>query len=81
MRGVTRVYGTQTHALAGKITFEGKPIGRTVPEGIGVVFQEDASFPWLTHHRNRLVPRPRQPHRLRSGLRRDHRTPLARTSL
>jgi NitT/TauT family transport system ATP-binding protein len=33
---------------AGKITFEGAPVASIVPEGIGVVFQEDASFPWLT---------------------------------
>jgi NitT/TauT family transport system ATP-binding protein len=33
---------------AGKISFEGKPIVGEVPDGIGVVFQEDASFPWLT---------------------------------
>jgi NitT/TauT family transport system ATP-binding protein len=33
---------------AGSVTFEGKPVGSEVPEGIGVVFQEDASFPWLT---------------------------------
>jgi NitT/TauT family transport system ATP-binding protein len=31
----------------GSIDFEGRPV-RGVPEGIGVVFQEDASFPWLT---------------------------------
>src|SRR5437867_3984733 len=31
----------------GTVTFEGKPIGDEVPAGIGVVFQEDASFPWL----------------------------------
>src|SRR5262249_51650146 len=31
----------------GSVTFEGKPIGDRVPAGIGVVFQEDASFPWL----------------------------------
>lgn len=31
----------------GTVLFEGKPIGNSVPEGIGVVFQEDASFPWL----------------------------------
>jgi len=30
----------------GAATFEGKPING-VPDGIGVVFQEDASFPWL----------------------------------
>lgn len=36
-------------AEAGTIVFEGKPVvaGR-VPEGIGMVFQEDASFPWLS---------------------------------
>ena len=33
---------------AGTVTFEGKPVQGEVPEGIGVVFQEDASFPWLT---------------------------------
>ncbi len=31
----------------GTATFEGKLIGG-VPDGIGVVFQEDASFPWLS---------------------------------
>jgi NitT/TauT family transport system ATP-binding protein len=33
---------------AGTITFEGAPVQGVVPDGIGVVFQEDASFPWLT---------------------------------
>ncbi len=33
---------------AGTVTFEGAPVQGRVPEGIGVVFQEDASFPWLT---------------------------------
>jgi NitT/TauT family transport system ATP-binding protein len=33
---------------AGSVTFEGKSVGGEVPDGIGVVFQEDASFPWLT---------------------------------
>jgi NitT/TauT family transport system ATP-binding protein len=33
---------------AGTVTFEGHPIVGQVPDGIGVVFQEDASFPWLT---------------------------------
>jgi NitT/TauT family transport system ATP-binding protein len=33
---------------AGAVTFEGKPVRGEVSEGIGVVFQEDASFPWLT---------------------------------
>jgi len=33
---------------AGAVSFEGKPVSGQVPEGVGVVFQEDASFPWLT---------------------------------
>ncbi|HZV20429.1 MAG TPA: ABC transporter ATP-binding protein [Hyphomicrobiales bacterium] len=33
---------------AGAIDFEGHSLKTGVPEGIGVVFQEDASFPWLT---------------------------------
>ena len=33
---------------AGTIAFEDKPVAGSVPDGIGVVFQEDASFPWLT---------------------------------
>jgi NitT/TauT family transport system ATP-binding protein len=33
---------------SGTVTFEGKPVNGSVAEGIGVVFQEDASFPWLT---------------------------------
>jgi NitT/TauT family transport system ATP-binding protein len=33
---------------AGTVTFEGKAVNGEVAEGIGVVFQEDASFPWLT---------------------------------
>lgn len=32
----------------GIVTFEDKPMDGTVPDGVGVVFQEDASFPWLT---------------------------------
>jgi NitT/TauT family transport system ATP-binding protein len=33
---------------AGSVTFEGRQVTGYVPDGIGVVFQEDASFPWLT---------------------------------
>ncbi len=33
---------------AGTVEFEGKPVLGEVPDGVGVVFQEDASFPWLT---------------------------------
>src|SRR4030095_6688143 len=32
----------------GTIEFEGRPIGNEPPDGIGVVFQDDASLPWLT---------------------------------
>ncbi|MBS0560927.1 MAG: ABC transporter ATP-binding protein [Proteobacteria bacterium] len=32
----------------GSASFEGAPLRGQVPDGIGVVFQEDASFPWLT---------------------------------
>ena len=32
----------------GTVTFEGKAVDGTVPDGIGVVFQEDSSFAWLT---------------------------------
>ena len=33
---------------AGSVSFEGKEVRGEVPDGIGVVFQEDSSFPWLT---------------------------------
>ncbi|HEY5309376.1 MAG TPA: ABC transporter ATP-binding protein [Casimicrobiaceae bacterium] len=36
-----------TAATAGAIEFEGRPISGQAPEGIGVVFQDDASLPWL----------------------------------
>ena len=32
----------------GTIAINGKPVGAGVPEGVGMVFQDDASFPWLT---------------------------------
>src|ERR1700691_1557479 len=35
-------------ASAGAVTFEGRPVKGEVPDGVGVVFQEDACFPWLT---------------------------------
>ncbi|MBI3452597.1 MAG: ABC transporter ATP-binding protein [Rhodospirillales bacterium] len=35
-------------ASTGTIVFEGAPVAGAVPDGIGVVFQEDASFPWLS---------------------------------
>jgi NitT/TauT family transport system ATP-binding protein len=37
---------------SGEILFEGKRVEGQVPEGIGLVFQDDASFPWLTVERN-----------------------------
>ncbi len=39
--------GLQT-PTAGAVSFEGKAVHGEVADGIGVVFQEDASFPWLT---------------------------------
>jgi NitT/TauT family transport system ATP-binding protein len=35
-------------ASEGTLVFEDKPVHGGVPDGIGVVFQEDASIPWLT---------------------------------
>jgi len=34
-------------ATEGGVAFEGKPVAGEAPDGIGVVFQEDASLPWL----------------------------------
>src|SRR5258708_1417410 len=39
-------------AAEGTIAFEGKPIAGTVPDGIGVVFQEDSCLPWRTVRAN-----------------------------
>ena len=36
-----------TPATEGSVAFEGRPIAGDVPDGVGVVFQEDASLPWL----------------------------------
>jgi NitT/TauT family transport system ATP-binding protein len=36
----------------GAVVFEGKRVYGDVPDGIGAVFQEDASFPWLSVHDN-----------------------------
>jgi NitT/TauT family transport system ATP-binding protein len=41
-----------TAASEGRIEFEGRPIGNEIPDGIGVVFQEDACFPWLSVREN-----------------------------
>jgi NitT/TauT family transport system ATP-binding protein len=37
---------------AGTVEFEGAVVAGRVPSGVGVVFQEDASFPWLTAYDN-----------------------------
>jgi NitT/TauT family transport system ATP-binding protein len=39
-------------ANEGSIAFEGKPIAGSVPDGIGVVFQEDSCLPWRTVRAN-----------------------------
>jgi NitT/TauT family transport system ATP-binding protein len=49
----------------GTVTFEGRPIGSSVPDGVGVVFQENACFPWLTVADNiafglKRLPAPRE---------------------
>lgn len=37
---------------SGSVEFEGKPVNGEVPDGVAVVFQEDASLPWLTVYDN-----------------------------
>src|SRR6266851_7944528 len=37
---------------AGTVEFEGRRIAMDIPDGIGVVFQEDACFPWLSVEAN-----------------------------
>jgi NitT/TauT family transport system ATP-binding protein len=46
------VLGGLAQASGGTIEFEGKPVAGTVPDGVGIVFQQDASFPWLTVYDN-----------------------------
>jgi NitT/TauT family transport system ATP-binding protein len=41
-----------TTASGGEVLMEGRPVAGSVPPGIGVVFQEDAAFPWLTTREN-----------------------------
>jgi NitT/TauT family transport system ATP-binding protein len=41
-----------TPATEGQIEFEGRVIQNEIPDGIGVVFQEDACFPWLSVREN-----------------------------
>jgi len=55
-------------ATRGEVAFEGKVIEGRIPDGVGVVFQEDASFPWLSVtdnigfglRRMKLAPQERQ---------------------
>ena len=46
------IAGGLQKATSGTVTFEGKPVAGEVPDGVGIVFQEDASFPWLTVRNN-----------------------------
>jgi len=46
---------------AGTVTLEGQPIGDRVPDGVGVVFQENACFPWLNVADNIVFGLRRQP--------------------
>jgi NitT/TauT family transport system ATP-binding protein len=41
-----------TAPTQGEIKFEGRPIKENVPDGVGVVFQEDACFTWLNVREN-----------------------------
>ena len=37
---------------AGRVSFEGREVRGATPPGLGVVFQQDASYPWLTVSEN-----------------------------
>ena len=41
-----------TPASEGGVEFEGRAIENEIPDGVGVVFQEDACFPWLSVREN-----------------------------
>ncbi len=41
-----------TRPTGGEVHMDGKRIQTGIPDGVGVVFQEDASFPWLTVWKN-----------------------------
>jgi len=41
-----------TRPTNGEVFFNGAAVGDFVPEGIGVIFQEDATFPWLSVREN-----------------------------
>jgi NitT/TauT family transport system ATP-binding protein len=64
-----------TPATEGAIEFEGQPIRQEAPEGIGVVFQDDASLPWLNVAdnvafglRRSNLPKEEQDERVKSAL-------------
>jgi NitT/TauT family transport system ATP-binding protein len=46
------VLGGLAVASEGTVQFEGRPVAGNVPDGVGIVFQEDASFPWLSVYDN-----------------------------
>jgi NitT/TauT family transport system ATP-binding protein len=46
---------------SGHVTFENRPLGDRVPDGVGVVFQENACFPWLNVADNITFGLRRQP--------------------
>ncbi|MDP2007703.1 MAG: ABC transporter ATP-binding protein [Rubrivivax sp.] len=46
------VLGGLARPTAGTVVFEGRPVTDKVPDGVGIVFQEDASFPWLSVYDN-----------------------------
>jgi NitT/TauT family transport system ATP-binding protein len=39
-------------ATSGSVMFEGTPVRDKVPDGVAIVFQEDATFPWLNVYDN-----------------------------
>ncbi|MDL2398917.1 ABC transporter ATP-binding protein [Rhizobium mayense] len=41
-----------TTPTGGEVLMDGKRVQGGIPDGVGVVFQEDASFPWLTVWKN-----------------------------
>jgi len=41
-----------TTPSGGEVLMDGKRVQGSIPDGVGVVFQEDASFPWLTVWKN-----------------------------
>ncbi len=46
------ILGGLNRATSGEVVFEGKAVAGSVPDGVGVVFQEDTAFPWLSVYDN-----------------------------